>query len=87
MAPQSEDRKPKTWLIVGASRGIGREFVNQLLDRGDRVFATVRGDTKSQGVPNAVSLKCDITDEGSIEVETADHSDIPPLTQDARTSS
>lgn len=35
-----EDRK--TWLIVGASRGIGLEFVRQLLNRGDRIIATVR---------------------------------------------
>jgi short chain dehydrogenase len=35
-----EDRK--TWLIVGASRGIGLEFVHQLLQRGEKVIATVR---------------------------------------------
>lgn len=32
----------KTWLIVGASRGIGLEFVRQLLSRGERILATVR---------------------------------------------
>jgi len=32
----------KTWLILGASRGIGLEFVRQLLARGDRIIATVR---------------------------------------------
>jgi short chain dehydrogenase len=37
-----EDPDRKTWLIVGASRGIGLEFVRQLLNRGDRVIATVR---------------------------------------------
>jgi len=30
------------WLIVGASRGIGLEFVTQLLARGDIVIATAR---------------------------------------------
>ncbi|SNT62319.1 Short-chain dehydrogenase [Asanoa hainanensis] len=32
----------KTWLITGASRGMGRELVEQALDRGDRVAATLR---------------------------------------------
>jgi NAD(P)-dependent dehydrogenase (short-subunit alcohol dehydrogenase family) len=33
---------PQTWLVVGASRGIGLEFVRQLLSRGDIVIATAR---------------------------------------------
>lgn len=32
------------WVIVGASRGIGLEFVKQLVARGDSVTATTRGD-------------------------------------------
>ncbi|CAF9932907.1 MAG: hypothetical protein GOMPHAMPRED_006697 [Gomphillus americanus] len=32
----------KTWLIIGSSRGIGLEFVRQILAQGDRVIATVR---------------------------------------------
>ena len=32
----------QTWFIVGASRGMGRELVEQLLARGDRVAATAR---------------------------------------------
>jgi len=33
---------PQTWLIVGASRGIGLEFVTQLLEQGHSVIATAR---------------------------------------------
>ncbi|HEX6557219.1 MAG TPA: SDR family NAD(P)-dependent oxidoreductase [Ktedonobacteraceae bacterium] len=31
-----------TWLITGASRGLGRELTAQALARGDRVAATLR---------------------------------------------
>ena len=31
-----------TWVIIGASRGIGLEFVRQLLAREERIIATVR---------------------------------------------
>ena len=33
---------PQTWLVVGASRGIGLEFVTQLLAQGHTVIATAR---------------------------------------------
>ncbi|BBY29385.1 SDR family oxidoreductase [Mycolicibacterium sediminis] len=33
---------PRTWFIAGASRGIGRELTEQLLDAGHRVAATAR---------------------------------------------
>ncbi|PNS16889.1 hypothetical protein CAC42_4853 [Sphaceloma murrayae] len=41
-----------TWLIVGASRGIGLEFVRQLLRQNARIFATVR----DRDVSNASAL-------------------------------
>ncbi len=34
----------KTWFITGASSGLGRAMTEQLLERGDRVVATVRRD-------------------------------------------
>src|SRR5690349_5720827 len=52
-----------TALILGASRGIGREFVHQLLDSRWQVFATARtdeavGSLQSEG---AAVLRLDVT--------------------------
>ena len=69
-APDAGGTK-KTWVIVGASRGIGHEFVQQLLVRGDRVIATVRGDTSSFWPKQKESCQvqnCDVSDEKSIDV-------------------
>jgi len=66
-----------TWVIVGASRGIGLEFVKQLLARGDRVIATVRDVAKASALWSLAGsgdrgacqlLECDVTSETSIEV-------------------
>lgn len=68
----------KTWLVVGASRGIGFEFVRQLNEQDERIYATVR---KPEAV-NASSpwseigrddgrcqvLECDVLSEASINV-------------------
>lgn len=66
-----------TWVIVGASRGIGFEFVRQLLARGDQVIAAVRDPynsselwklAASQLKPGAcVIYQCDVTQEISID--------------------
>uniref|UniRef100_UPI003BAB9422 SDR family oxidoreductase n=1 Tax=Stappia sp. TaxID=1870903 RepID=UPI003BAB9422 len=57
----------KTWLITGASSGLGREMAAQLLARGDRVLATVRredalADLARQHGASLVVLKLDVTD-------------------------
>ncbi|KAH1987161.1 hypothetical protein KXW88_004354 [Aspergillus fumigatus] len=62
----------QTWLIVGASRGIGLEFVRQLLTSGHRVIATARGpgsalDTIARDAPDrAIILTCDVSKNESI---------------------
>ncbi|KAK1064129.1 hypothetical protein LTR12_003753 [Friedmanniomyces endolithicus] len=67
----------KTWLIVGASRGIGHEFASQLLNRGDAVFVTVRKPGKEHDVTywtdgkvdssHCTTLECDVLSEKSID--------------------
>ncbi|KAK6404396.1 hypothetical protein LTR95_018865, partial [Oleoguttula sp. CCFEE 5521] len=53
----------QTWLIVGASRGIGHDFVRQALEGGDRVIATVRKpkeDTATSLWPIAKPGQCQV---------------------------
>jgi len=66
-----------TYLIIGASRGIGLEFVNQLLARENTyVYATVRHPETASLLETATFqhadrcriLKCDVADERSGEV-------------------
>lgn len=70
----------ETWVVVGASRGIGLELVKQLLGEGKNVIAGVRnpsGATElSQWVARlsrperCVVEQCDVTDEESIGVSS-----------------
>lgn len=65
------DRNPTTALIVGASQGIGLEFVRQLLqtDRVDRVYATYRNpqsELLAIAEPRLRCLPLDITQEAQI---------------------
>lgn len=69
---------PATWVIIGASRGIGLEFVRQLLDQGHQVIAAVRNLQTAnqiwqlsgqQSRPGACVIEeCDVTREDSIDV-------------------
>ncbi|KAK4690681.1 hypothetical protein P7C71_g6164, partial [Lecanoromycetidae sp. Uapishka_2] len=64
-----------TWVIVGASRGIGLEFVRQLVDQGEYVYATVRDIAKASVLwslagaaprANCQLLEVDVSSETSI---------------------
>ena len=66
-----------TWLIVGASRGIGLEFVRQLLAQGEQVVATVRDPQKASELWSMAAmaprgacqlLLCDVQSDDSITV-------------------
>lgn len=62
---------PTAALVVGASQGIGLEFVRQLLPRVDRLYATYRNPRSELLTIRDVSLCClplDITDEAQIAV-------------------
>ena len=63
------------WIIVGASRGIGLEFVRQLLLGGHRVYAVIRDPANAShlwslagsGSAKCELLQCDVTNEQSIQ--------------------
>lgn len=68
---------PAIWIVVGASRGIGLEWVRQLLARGDHVLATVRDVAKasrlwtlagSAAMGRCQLFECDVALEASINV-------------------
>ena len=69
---------PSTWVIIGASRGIGLELVRQLLDQGNQVIAAVRTPSTANEIwqlsatqprPAACLIEeCDVTKEASIDV-------------------
>lgn len=69
MAIQSE-----TWVVVGASRGIGLEFVKQLLEGGHKVIAGARSPSTAEELlelcrsspDRCVVEQCDVTSEESI---------------------
>lgn len=65
---------PYTYVVTGASRGIGAEFVKQLAAKGNTVFALARNPAGSDKLQSLVdnkhvyAIKVDVTDEESIKV-------------------
>ena len=61
----------KVWFITGSSRGLGREFAEAALARGDRVAATARDTTSLDGLVAAhgaavLPLELDVTDKAAV---------------------
>ncbi|GIF21030.1 NAD(P)-dependent dehydrogenase (short-subunit alcohol dehydrogenase family) [Actinoplanes tereljensis] len=52
--------RPATWFVTGTSRGLGRELVDQLRERGDNVAAT------SRTADRPGTLQLDLTDEQAV---------------------
>ncbi|MGW2070320.1 SDR family NAD(P)-dependent oxidoreductase [Streptomyces sp. NPDC001953] len=62
---------PKTWFITGASRGLGAQWAEAALSRGDRVAAAARsGSTLDSLAENygdlVLPLELDVTDEAAV---------------------
>lgn len=63
---------PRTWLITGASRGLGRAFAEVALDAGDSVVATARkpeqlDDLVAAHEGKALALALDVTDRAQVQ--------------------
>jgi NAD(P)-dependent dehydrogenase (short-subunit alcohol dehydrogenase family) len=61
----------KVWFVTGSSRGLGREFVEAALSRGDRVVATARNTASLQELVAAhgeavLPLELDVTDKAAV---------------------
>ncbi|MEH0626554.1 SDR family oxidoreductase [Streptomyces stelliscabiei] len=70
-------------LVTGASRGLGRHFATQLLERGAaKVYATARN-PESIDLPGAEVLALDITDPASVAAAAATATDVTMLVNNA----
>ena len=75
----------QTVLVTGANRGMGREYVAQLLDRGvTKVYAAARDPRTIDGAdPRVVPLQLDVTDATSVADAAAVASDVSVLINNA----
>ncbi|GLY90533.1 oxidoreductase [Actinoallomurus iriomotensis] len=70
-------------LVTGANRGLGRQFAQQLLDRGAaKVYATARR-PEQVDIPGAEVLRLDITDPASVTAAAAAAGDVTLLVNNA----
>ena len=74
----------QTVLVTGANRGLGREFVEQLLSRGvSKVYAAARNPDPSTEDRRVVPLRLDVTDPDSIARAAATAEDVGILINNA----
>src|SRR5215471_7539569 len=79
------DIKERVALVTGANRGLGKAFVDGLLDRGAaKVYATARDpETVDTTDPRVVPLPLDVTDAASVAAVTGDVPDLNLLINNA----
>jgi NAD(P)-dependent dehydrogenase (short-subunit alcohol dehydrogenase family) len=75
----------QTILVTGANRGLGKEFVAQLLDRGAaKVYAAARdASTIATDDPRVVPLQLDVTDAESVRRAAATAADVTVVVNNA----
>jgi len=56
----------KTTLVTGVSSGIGREIAQLLVERGARVFGTVRNPQSANSIRGVELVRMDVTDDSSV---------------------
>ncbi len=72
---QDQREEPKTWVITGASRGIGLATADRVLQQGDRVALIARGDdleplAAARGA-SCMACRADVTDRDSLAAAIA----------------
>ncbi|MDV3126505.1 SDR family NAD(P)-dependent oxidoreductase [Mycobacterium sp. 21AC1] len=71
-----------TALVTGSNRGIGRNFAEELLRRGAKVYAAARR-PELVDIPGAEAVRVDITDQASVDAVAAIAQDVDVLINNA----
>lgn len=85
MTQQMKSLANQVVLVTGANRGIGREFVHELLDRGvQKIYAAVRRpETVDFESDRVIPLRLDLLDTQSIAVAATQAQDVTVLINNA----
>lgn len=65
----SDEKTPRSVLVTGGNRGIGRAIAEAFIAQGDRVAVTTRNGGAPEG---ALDVRCDITDPAAVEAAFAE---------------